>query len=457
MRMRTGRFLAFLILWSVLNIDASEHPCEVIRGNKAHNRIKLAFFAEGYTEAERSKYETDVENMVCTLFTISPFKEYREMFNVFRVWTPSKKSGISSEESDSTFFNGTVNNNLLSISEKAFNSLDTLFNDSAMFGGMYGLETPQDLPVIIFNHNKRAGGAVGAMLVFCNRYEAHTLAHELGHMLGRLKDEYDATYVENVNEGLNVTKKTDPDSIPWRRWLTNNIPLPTPETEEYSEVIGLFEGANYHQTGWYRPKLRCKMNNCGSVPFCEVCKEALSCQIIQRYDFKGKLFHMQVFDSIYPAPESNVNEGFIKVVMNSDSSPFKSTWLFNGVKIENDGYSLDLSTLHERGTIQFIVKDTMGFIRDTAFLKNYSSDTVRWYYNPTAANIANNSEAICNKSDKFSYRTSLSLFPAFKTRTIYTLDGRKIILNNNKLEVAGTINGYRKITATSVYIAKSEK
>jgi hypothetical protein len=51
----------------------------------------------------------------------------------------------------------------------------------------------------------------------------------------------------------------------------------------------------------------------------------------------------------------------------------------------------------------------------------------------------------------------LCLSPAFKTRTIYTLDGRKIILNNIKLEGAGTGNGYRKIAAPSVYIAKSER
>jgi len=191
--MRTGRFLAFLMLWSVLQVDASELPCEVIRGNKAHNRIKLAFFAEGYTDAERIKYQNDVENMVCTLFAVSPFKEYREMFNVFRVWTPSKKSGISSESSDSTFFNGKVNNNILDISVNGSNFLQTTISDSAMFGGMHGMEIFQDLSVVVFNLNMIAGASAGAMVVLCTPYEAHTLAHELGHLYGKLKDEYDAT------------------------------------------------------------------------------------------------------------------------------------------------------------------------------------------------------------------------------------------------------------------------
>jgi hypothetical protein len=67
------------------------------------------------------------------------------MFNVFRVWTPSKKSGISSESMDSTFFNGTVDDNLLDISVNAFDSLKTTIRDSAMFGGMHGMEIFQDL------------------------------------------------------------------------------------------------------------------------------------------------------------------------------------------------------------------------------------------------------------------------------------------------------------------------
>jgi hypothetical protein len=42
----------------------------------------------------------------------------------------------------------------------------------------------------------------------------------------------------------------------------------------YSSVIGLFEGAHYHATGWYRPKHNCTMRSLG-VPFCEVCREQL--------------------------------------------------------------------------------------------------------------------------------------------------------------------------------------
>jgi hypothetical protein len=39
-------------------------------------------------------------------------------------------------------------------------------------------------------------------------------------------------------------------------------------------VVGLFEGAHYYTTNWYRPKLNCKMKTL-DVAFCEVCAEAL--------------------------------------------------------------------------------------------------------------------------------------------------------------------------------------
>jgi hypothetical protein len=48
-------------------------------------------------------------------------------------------------------------------------------------------------------------------------------------------------------------------------------------------VVGLFEGAHYHTTGWFRPKRDCKMRTLG-VAFCEVCRETLVTSIYDLLD-----------------------------------------------------------------------------------------------------------------------------------------------------------------------------
>ena len=99
--------------------------------------------------------------------------------------------------------------------------------------------------------------------------------HEAGHTFSGLGDEYDSAYPGFPDtEEPNTTRETNPASIKWRDWILGGTPIPTPETSTYAAVVGLFEGAHYHDTGWYRPKLDCKMKTLG-VPFCEVCAETL--------------------------------------------------------------------------------------------------------------------------------------------------------------------------------------
>src|SRR5213078_2158966 len=57
--------------------------------------------------------------------------------------------------------------------------------------------------------------------------------------------------------------------------ISTSTPLPTPPTSQYADAVGLFEGAHYHFTGWYRPRLTCRMASPFSEFFCEVCSEAL--------------------------------------------------------------------------------------------------------------------------------------------------------------------------------------
>jgi hypothetical protein len=441
-----------ILLISTVQTFASEIRCNVIRGDKKHNRIKLAFFAEGYTEAERAKYENDVETMVCTLFTVSPFKEYKELFTVFRVWTPSKVSGLSITGTDSTFFGGYFSGNPY-ISEQGDGKLQTMMRDTALFGmtgGLRGMIIGLDVPVVLFNYNKIAGRTDGGTVINCSPFTAHALLHEMGHLMGHLEDEYDAEKTMTVYESKNATQKTDRDSIRWKQWINNDTPIPTPETKEYSQVIGLFEGAAYHKTGWYRPKLRCKMNSNVYDPFCEVCREAIACEIISR---RG-------FDSLYPASGSVVSGGIVSVTLASDSTPFYNCWYFNGVKIDNNSSFLDLKSLKEDGTIEFIVKDTMGFIRDSSLfslLRIYAPDTTRWYFRSKTASITTNQFNISHEpARRLSNGAFIISNSRYNNSMFFTLDGKKVLLYPGlPIDSNRTVIDIGKNNASAMYILKS--
>jgi hypothetical protein len=104
---------------------------------------------------------------------------------------------------------------------------------------------------------------------------ADILRHETGHVLANLGDEYDSPNAGYPNtEEPNTTRETRFASLKWKDWVDLATPLPTPSTFDFVDTIGLFEGAHYHSTGWYRPKLNCAMREM-AVPFCEICREAL--------------------------------------------------------------------------------------------------------------------------------------------------------------------------------------
>src|ERR1019366_296720 len=107
------------------------------------------------------------------------------------------------------------------------------------------------------------------------------LTHETGHVLANLGDEYSTPYPGFPDtEEPNTTRQTNRALIKWNAWISTNAPIPTPNSVG-DGVVGLFQGAHYHTTGWYRPELNCVMGSLG-VPFCAVCSEALVLSIYQR-------------------------------------------------------------------------------------------------------------------------------------------------------------------------------
>ncbi|MGH7453545.1 MAG: M64 family metallopeptidase, partial [bacterium] len=133
-----------------------------------------------------------------------------------------------------------------------------------------------DIVIMIVNDPEYGGSGGFPAITSINASAPEIVVHELGHSFAGLGDEYSTPFHAYPDiEEPNTTQQTRRDFIKWRAWILNSTPIPTPPiSPQYAAVIGLFEGAHYHDTGWFRPKLDCKMRVLG-VDFCEVCAEAL--------------------------------------------------------------------------------------------------------------------------------------------------------------------------------------
>ena len=264
-----------LLLFSVSHAEVFPVNDLLITG-PTDRRVNIVFLSEGYMDTEMGQFELDVLQVLDGLFSESPYEEYQNFFNVYSVEVPSQQSG--------TDHPGTAAD--CPVDMPTFHS-NTYFNSTFDYGGTHRAlvakssqaiyETLQDnMPewdvAFIVVNTEYYGGTGGSFATFSMDPASSEIAlHELGHSFANLADEYDYGGMTPY-EGPNVTAETDREFIKWNGWIEETTPIPTPELETYSEVVGLFEGAVYQAIGWYRPKLDCKMKILG-VPFCEVCSE----------------------------------------------------------------------------------------------------------------------------------------------------------------------------------------
>jgi hypothetical protein len=57
--------------------------------------------------------------------------------------------------------------------------------------------------------------------------------------------------------------------------VDKSTPVPTPRTEKYKTVTGVFEGGGYMAKGIYSPYQDCLMKSNRTEEFCPVCKNAI--------------------------------------------------------------------------------------------------------------------------------------------------------------------------------------
>jgi hypothetical protein len=272
---------AFVLLSSVAGAQPAVNV--VLTNGPASNRFNIAILSEGYTTSQLGDFLGHATNAISTLLSRSPFSEYRSYFNALAISVPSNQSGSDHPGSGlyrDTYFNTTYD----PLSDRVI-SFPTNAQGQGKVDSLIQTFLPEcDLAVLLVN-DAISGGSDGSertAIASIGFLAGEYLVHEIGHVIAGLGDEYEASYPGfPATEEPNTTRETNRNAIKWKAWISPGTPVPTPETVDYANSVGLFEGAHYNSMGWFRPRLDCAMRS-SFVPFCEVCRESLVLSFYER-------------------------------------------------------------------------------------------------------------------------------------------------------------------------------
>ncbi|MCI0570062.1 MAG: IgA Peptidase M64, partial [Myxococcaceae bacterium] len=283
------------------------------------DKVDLLLLGDGYTAAERGKFEQDARRLMEVLFRYSPFKERRSDFNVWGLVPPSEESGVSRPST------GIHRRSRVGATYDAFGAeryVLTFENRSMRDVASFA---PYEHVEILVNGQTYGGGGIFGLystVAAGSEWAPYLFVHEFGHHFAALADEYytsESVYGPATDRvepwERNVTALKDPAQLKWKELLTPGAPLPTPwgkaqfetraadiqkrrkairaarrpesemdalfleqkraETaqfgkEKHAHAVGAFEGAMYEPRGYYRPQADCVMFSRNDVPFCAV-------------------------------------------------------------------------------------------------------------------------------------------------------------------------------------------
>lgn len=291
-------------------------------------KLDLLILGDGYTAAERGKFERDARRLVGVLLSTSPFKDRERDINVWGLSPPSAQSGISRPSQH--IFRRTP----LGATYDAFDSERYVLTfDNRSFREL-AANAPYDVVEILVNSATYGSGGIFGLystVAADSAWAPYIFVHEFGHHLAGLADEYytsDVAYLpaQDLVEPWepNVTALLDPATLKWKDLVVADTPVPTPwpkeEFEEFSKqiqqrrrdiraanrreaemdalfreelahetallgrgpyatTVGAFEGANYEARGFFRPQADCVMFTRDVNAFCAVCRRAIAAML----------------------------------------------------------------------------------------------------------------------------------------------------------------------------------
>ncbi len=309
-------------------IDRSRPPSpgallELQKMGDPATKVDLLVLGDGYTAAERGKFEKDARRFMEALFSTSPFGEHQKDFNVWGLCPAAEESGVS-RPSSGIYRRSPVGAayDTFGTERYVLTTENRALRDVASFA-------PYEFIEILVNGQTYGGGGIFnqyATVAIDNPWAGYVGVHEFGHQFGGLADEYytsDVAYLppEKKTEPWepNVTALLDPANLKWKDLVATGTPVPTPwdkdefdrferdiqrqrkelraagkaeaemdelfreerakedamlGSQKFAGKVGAFEGANYEAKGYYRPEVDCIMFTRHKT-FCAVCRRAI--------------------------------------------------------------------------------------------------------------------------------------------------------------------------------------
>lgn len=354
-------------------------------------RFSLVVMSDGYTAADMPKYRAQLDKHLNVLWSIEPFRSYRNYINVYSVEIPSPESGITCDpevrEPRKTplaahFQGGCTNPNARGI----------LVNQDAARG--YAKQaTPHFDQILVLANTDTYGGIGGAVATTSGGNSLGVLItpHELGHSLGRLQDEY--TYRErgvpggpytggepgSIHHTLLTEEQMRTGQAKWFRWLG--------EESLSGGKIGRFEGGSYRTTGVWRPSKHSMMISIGYY-FDQVSRE----RMVQRISEQVTLIAAST-----PADAPLAAGGVIRVeTAHPNFHELEVSWRADGKEVASARNSRHFSLREAPGakSVTVTVVDPTPFVRDPAIREKVLTATRTWTVSPGTALTAPTPKAV---------------------------------------------------------------
>ncbi|MES2824870.1 MAG: M64 family metallopeptidase [Pseudomonadota bacterium] len=392
--MKLIKFLiATLLLISAIAHSAAPQLIDIEVNGPKDKRINILFLGDGYTAGQKDLFLADVAVFKAALMD-SPWGSYTNYFNSYALFAESQQSGATYEDGV------TVKNTAYECSYWVANIERLLACNSALTFAAKNEYLPEtDMVMVVVNSNLYGGS--GGSISVANRTSPEIVAHEMGHTFVHLADEYDypgAASAEAPNATMNIAR----DTLTWRHWVESSTPLATPETQEYADVVGAFEGAAYQPVGWYRPTLTSRMQVNGA-PLGPVNSEQF---VLSMYDAISPI------DAVQPAEGTVIwqpGSNLAVTPLLPDNANLAIEWSVNGVITTETGTIFTGSNLPLNGTATvtakvidktaLVRKDPNGLLFDTAswVVQTRGSSSSRSSFNsssrPSSASASNSSSS----------------------------------------------------------------